>query len=86
MLARLNFDGENVCHNRRTVPQDAQKVRPARPQRVKDRGVPSGVPGFFSILLEEVAMENQVRTAEGETKPETLSTATAVRWTRSGSC
>ena len=25
------------------IPQDAQKVRPARPQRVKGRGVPSGV-------------------------------------------
>jgi hypothetical protein len=28
--------------------------------------------GFFSMLLEEVTMENQVRTAEGETKPEGL--------------
>src|SRR5262249_54854509 len=26
-----------------TNPQDAQKVRPARPQRVKGRGIPSGV-------------------------------------------
>ena len=44
------------------LPQDAQKVRPARPQRVKGRGVPLGyVEGlndarttlvdFFSILL-----------------------------------
>ena len=42
--------------------QDAQKGRPARPQRVKGRGVPSGVveglndartmlADFFSILL-----------------------------------
>jgi len=43
MLVRLNFDGQHVWHNRRTVPQDAQKGRPARPQRVKGRGVPSGV-------------------------------------------
>jgi hypothetical protein len=28
--------------------------------------------GFFSILLEEVDMESQGRTAEGETKPEAL--------------
>jgi hypothetical protein len=27
---------------------------------------------FFSILVEEVTTENQVRTAEGETKPEAL--------------
>src|SRR5437879_12125091 len=30
-------------HNRNTLPQDAQKIRPARPQRVKARGVPSEV-------------------------------------------
>ena len=51
------------CHNRSTLPQDAQKGRPARPQRVKGRGVPSGyveglndartlLADFFSILLE----------------------------------
>ena len=61
MLACESFDGEHVWHNRRTLPQDAQKGRPARPQRVKARGVPSGyVEGlndartlpadFFSIL------------------------------------
>ena len=44
--------------------QDAQKGRPARPQRVKDRGVPLGyvkglndartlLAGFFSIPLNE---------------------------------
>jgi hypothetical protein len=43
--------------------QDAQKGRPAKPQRVKDRGVPLGyveglndartlLAGFFSILLQ----------------------------------
>ena len=42
MLACESFDGEHVWHNRRTLPQDAQKGRPARPQRVKARGVPSG--------------------------------------------
>jgi hypothetical protein len=44
------------------------------------------VAGFFSILLEEVATENQVRMAEEETKPEALLTATVLRRTRSGSC
>jgi hypothetical protein len=45
MFARENFDGPHEWHNRRTVPQDAQKVRPARPQRVKIRSVPSGAHG-----------------------------------------
>ena len=47
---------------REHAPQDAQKGRPARPQRVETRGVPSGyveglhdarttLAGFFSILL-----------------------------------
>ena len=43
ILARWNFDGLHVWHNERTLPQDAEKGRPARPQRVKGRGVPSGV-------------------------------------------
>ena len=62
MLARENFDGPHVWHNRRTLLQDAQKGRPARLQRLKDRGVPSGyveglndarttLADFFSILL-----------------------------------
>jgi hypothetical protein len=49
-------------HNRKILPQDAQKVRPARPQRVKARGVPlryveglndarTPLADFFSILL-----------------------------------
>jgi len=42
MLARENFDGPHVWHNRRTLLQDAQKGRPARLQQLKDRGVPSG--------------------------------------------
>ena len=52
----------HVLGKKRIPPQDAQKVRPARPQRVKGRGVPSGyveglndartkLAGFFSILL-----------------------------------
>ncbi len=45
MLAGENFDGVRVWHNSKTFPQDAQKGRPARPQRVKGRGVPSGVRG-----------------------------------------
>ena len=62
ILAPENFYGPHVWHNRSTFPQDAQKDRSARPQRVKARGVPSwyveGLNGarttledFFSILL-----------------------------------
>ena len=58
----LEVYGLHMCNRRRTPPQDAQKDRPARPQRVKDRGVPSGyveglndvrtlLADFFSILL-----------------------------------
>jgi len=32
----------HALNNKRILPQDAQKVRPARPQRVKGRGVPRG--------------------------------------------
>jgi len=38
-----NFDNLHVLSKSRTPTQDAQKGRPARPQRVKIRGVPSGV-------------------------------------------
>jgi hypothetical protein len=52
----------HALDRKRISSQDAQKVRPARPQRVKGRGVPSGyveglndartlLAGFFSILL-----------------------------------
>jgi hypothetical protein len=61
MVARENFDGLHDWDERRTLPQDAQKGCPARPQRVKGRGVPSGyveglndartlLADFFSIL------------------------------------
>jgi len=54
--------GPHSRHNRIILPQDAQKVRPARPQRVKARGVPlryveglndarTPLADFFSILL-----------------------------------
>ena len=61
--AQQNFDNRHVREKRNTPPQDTQKVRPARPQRVKGRGVyPLGyveglndtrtlLAGFFSILL-----------------------------------
>ena len=42
MLTRENFEGPDVWHTRGTLPQDAQEFRPARPQRVQGRGVPSG--------------------------------------------
>jgi len=45
MLARESFESPYVWRNRKTFPQDAQKGRPARPQRVKGRGVPSGAHG-----------------------------------------
>jgi hypothetical protein len=38
MLVRENLDVPYVRYNKTILPQDAQKVRPARPQRVKDRG------------------------------------------------
>ena len=65
-LAHENFEGPHVWHNCRTFPQDAQKDRPARPQRVKARGVPlryveglndarTPLADFFSILPRAVS-------------------------------
>ena len=63
MLARENFDCLHVWHNRRTLPQDAQKGLPARPQpKNRPQAYPLGyvedlfkartkLEGFFSILL-----------------------------------
>ncbi len=63
MLAHENFDGRHVWHNRRTVPQDAQKGLPARPQpKNRPQAYSLGyvedlfkartkLEGFFSILL-----------------------------------
>jgi hypothetical protein len=61
-LARKDFEGLHKWLNGRTLLQDAQKDRPARPQREKARGVPLGyveglndartkLADFFSILL-----------------------------------
>jgi hypothetical protein len=72
MLARENFDDQYVWHNERTVPQDAQTGRSARPQRMKARGVPLGyVEGLndartlladcFSILLENTKANRHPR-------------------------
>jgi hypothetical protein len=51
--SRLAGSGKTIVHDGHSMVrvsgamgntgQDAQKVRPARPQRVKDRGIPSGV-------------------------------------------
>ena len=49
MLTRWNFDGPHVWENRRILPQDAQKGRPARPQRVKGGG------GTYQASLEPLA-------------------------------
>ncbi len=38
MFSRENCQGPHVWHDRGTLSQDAQKGRPARPQRVKGRG------------------------------------------------
>jgi hypothetical protein len=63
MLARENFYGLNLWPSRRTLPQDAQKALPARPQtKNRPQAYPQGyvedlfkartkLGGFFSILL-----------------------------------
>ncbi len=43
ILAQQNFDRLHVLDKSRTPSQDAQNGRPARPQQLKGRGVPSGV-------------------------------------------
>ena len=44
IVARWTFNGPSAGLGQwENTGQDAQKVRPARPQRVKSRGVPSGV-------------------------------------------
>ena len=68
ILAPENFYGPHVWHNRSIFPQDAQKDRSARPQRVKAQGVPSWyveglndarttLEDFFSILLVDGGFE-----------------------------
>ena len=62
MLARTHIESPHSLCNMSTVLQAAQKGRPARPQRVKARGVPLGyveglndartrLADFFSSLL-----------------------------------
>src|SRR5436190_5346018 len=68
MWRTRSFDSRMVSHPvmcarySKTFLQDRQKARPARPQRVKARGIPSGyveglsdartmLAGFFTILL-----------------------------------
>ena len=63
LLARENFDGLYLWDSRRTLPQDAQKALPARPQpKNRPQAYPQGyvedlfkartkLEGFFSILL-----------------------------------
>ena len=62
-LTHKNFDGLQVSHNRRAIPQDAQHGLPARPQpKNKPETYPLGhgedlfkarttLEGFFSIML-----------------------------------
>jgi hypothetical protein len=62
IVLRRSFDGLNERRNRYSRQKDAQKGLPARPQRVKIRGVPGGyveglndartkLEDFFSILI-----------------------------------
>ena len=64
MVARMPAKSSAEQHTERTLPQAAQKDSPARPQRVKAQGVPSGyveglndartpLADFFSSLLEK---------------------------------
>ena len=63
MLARENFETPHVWHNRSTLLQDAQNVRPAGPQESKHEAYPlryvedfdeprTLLAGCFSILLQ----------------------------------
>ena len=61
MLAGEYFAGPQVLHNGRALPQDAQKGRPARPQRVKVRGVPSGAHGATNKEHQVCARRRVVR-------------------------
>ena len=55
--AHENISSSLVYHNNsRTAPQEAQKLRPARPQRVRTRGVPLG---YVEVL-------NDARTPHGK--------------------
>ena len=73
LLPRENFDDPHMWHNgRKTLGQDAQKGRSARPQRAKRRGVQlryvellsearTKLADFFSILLEQGIDERRNR-------------------------
>jgi hypothetical protein len=72
MVARVPAKSSAEQHTGRTLPQAAQKDRPARPQRVKAQGVPSGyveglndartpLADFFSSLLGENGLRQELR-------------------------
>src|SRR6266850_3297009 len=70
--AQQNFDGLHVWDTKRTAPQDAQKVRPARPQGAKRRRrtlryvellseARTPLADFFSILLTLILLNGNLR-------------------------
>jgi len=72
MVRTCACDELSLAHTRRTLPQAAQKDRPARPQRVKAQGVPSGyveglndartpLADFFSSLREKNGLRQELR-------------------------
>ena len=54
MPVRENFGGPQAYHNKKTLPQDAQKIQtshPPSPQRAKTRFIPSeGLPTPYTSL------------------------------------
>ena len=70
MLTRENFDGPHVWHNRRTLPQDAQKSQtshppsPGAPRRALPQARPSSVadPRFTFHASRFTVPESDART------------------------
>ena len=61
LAARQNLTGPHVLNKKRTSTQDARKCRPARPQRVMARGVPSGARGATNKEHQVCARRRVVR-------------------------
>jgi hypothetical protein len=68
MLRPLEFRWSHVWHKWKSLPQDAQEGRPARPQRVKGRGCTllgyvEGLSDARSLLADYFSILLQVRTS-----------------------
>ena len=61
LLVREDFDGVHVWGKEKLSSQAAQKVCPARPQRVKTGGVPSGAHGATNKEHQVCARRRVVR-------------------------